>query len=42
MEKEDGKVECRLEMGKTQVMLKVKIPVPRIELVADINSVRPT
>jgi hypothetical protein len=39
-EKEDGTACCRLIMGKTQVAPKVKITIPRMELVAAVNSVR--
>jgi hypothetical protein len=42
MEREDRDMEYRLVMCKTQVMLKVKITIPRIELVGDINSLRLT
>jgi hypothetical protein len=39
-EKEDGTACCRLITGKTQVAPKVKIIIPRVELVAVVNSVR--
>jgi hypothetical protein len=39
-EKEDGSARCRLITGKMQVAPKVKITIPRIELVAADNSVR--
>ncbi len=39
-EREDCRACCRLVMGKTQVAPKVKITIPRMELVAAINSVR--
>ncbi len=39
-EREDGTACCRLVMGKTQVAPKVKITIPRMELVAAVNSVR--
>ncbi len=39
-EREDGTACCRLVTGKTQVAPKVKINIPRMELVAAENSVR--
>jgi hypothetical protein len=39
-EREDGSACCRLITGKTQVAPKVKITIPRMELVAAVNSVR--
>ncbi len=39
-EREDGTACCRLIMGKTQVALKVKITIPRMELLAAVNLVR--
>jgi hypothetical protein len=39
-ERDDGSVCCRLVTGKTQVAAKVKINIPRMELVATVNSVR--
>ncbi len=39
-EREDGTACCRLITGKTQVAPKVKITIPRMELVAAVNSVR--
>ncbi len=39
-ERDDGTACCRLVTGKTQVALKVKITIPRMELVAAVNSVR--
>jgi hypothetical protein len=39
-ERDDGQVVCRLVTGKTQVVPKVKITIPRMELVAAVNSVR--
>jgi hypothetical protein len=37
---DDGQVLCRLVTGKTQVAPKVKITIPRMELVVAVNSVR--
>jgi hypothetical protein len=39
-ERDDGMACCRLVTGKTQVAPKVKITIPRMELVAAVNSVR--
>jgi hypothetical protein len=39
-EREDGTACCRLITGKIQVASKVKITIPRMELVAAVNSVR--
>jgi hypothetical protein len=39
-EREDGTACCRLITGKTQVAQRVKITIPRMELVAVVNSVR--
>jgi hypothetical protein len=39
-ERKDGTACCRLVTGKTQVAPKVKITIPRMELVAAVNSVR--
>jgi hypothetical protein len=39
-EREDGTACCCLVTGKTQVAPKVKITIPRMELVAAVNSVR--
>jgi hypothetical protein len=39
-ERDDGTVCCRLVTGKTQVAPKVKITIPRMELMAAVNSVR--
>jgi hypothetical protein len=39
-EREDGTARCCLVTGKTQVAPKVKITIPRMELVAAVNSVR--
>ncbi len=39
-ERTDGTASCRLVTGKTQVAPKVKITIPRMELVAAVNSVR--
>jgi hypothetical protein len=39
-EREDGTACCRLVTGKTQVAPKAKITIPRMELVAAVNSVR--
>jgi hypothetical protein len=39
-EKEDDTACCRLVTGKAQVAPKVKITLPRMELVAAVNSVR--
>jgi hypothetical protein len=39
-ERENGTACCRLITGKTQVAPKVKITIPRMELVAAMNSVR--
>jgi hypothetical protein len=39
-EREDGTALCFLVTGKTQVAPKVKIIIPRMELVAAVNSVR--
>jgi hypothetical protein len=39
-EREDGTACCRLVTGKTQVAPKVKITIPRMELVVAVNSVR--
>jgi hypothetical protein len=39
-EREDGTAQCCLVTGKTQVTPKVKITIPRMELVAAVNSVR--
>jgi hypothetical protein len=39
-EREDGTACCRLITGKTQVAPRVKITIPRMELVAAVNSVR--
>jgi hypothetical protein len=39
-EREDGTACCRLITGKTQVAPKVMITIPRMELVAAVNSVR--
>jgi hypothetical protein len=39
-EREDGPAHCYLITGKTQVAPKVKITIPRMELVAAVNSVR--
>ncbi len=39
-ERDDGTACCRLVTGKTQVAPKVKITIPRMELVAAVNSVR--
>jgi hypothetical protein len=39
-EREDGTARCCLVIGKTQVAPKVKITIPRMELVAAVNSVR--
>jgi hypothetical protein len=39
-EREDGTARCFLVTGKTQVAPKVKITIPRMELVAAVNSVR--
>ncbi len=39
---EDGHVKCRLVTGKTQITPKMKITIPRMELVAAVNSVRST
>jgi hypothetical protein len=39
-EREDGTAHCCLVTGKTQVAPKVKITIPRMELVAAVNSVR--
>jgi hypothetical protein len=39
-ETEDGTARCRLIMGKTQVAPQVKITIPRMELMAAVNSVR--
>jgi hypothetical protein len=39
-EREDGTACCRLITGKTQVAPKVKITIPRMELLAAVNSVR--
>ncbi len=41
-EREDGTACCFLVTGKTQVAPKVKITIPRMELVAAVNSVRLT
>ncbi len=41
-EREDGTACCRLITGKTQVAPRVKITIPRMELVAAVNSVRLT
>jgi hypothetical protein len=38
--KDDGQVVCKLVTRKTQVAPKVKITIPRMELVAAVNSVR--
>ncbi len=39
-ERDDGTACCRLVTGKTQVAPKVKITIPRMELMAAVNSVR--
>jgi hypothetical protein len=39
-DRDDGTACCRLVTGKTQVAPKVKITIPRMELVAAVNSVR--
>ncbi len=39
-ERDDGTACCWLITGKTQVAPKVKITIPRMELVAAVNSVR--
>ncbi len=39
-ERGDGTARCCLVMGKTQVAPRVKITIPRMELVAAVNSVR--
>jgi hypothetical protein len=39
-ERDDGQVVCRLVIGKTLVAPKVKITIPRMELVTAVNSVR--
>jgi hypothetical protein len=39
-EREDGTARCYLVTGKTQEAPKVKITIPRMELVAAVNSVR--
>jgi hypothetical protein len=39
-EREDGTAQCCLVTGKTQVAPRVKITIPRMELVAVVNSVR--
>ncbi len=39
-ERDDGTAQCMLVTGKTQVAPKVKITIPRMELVAAVNSVR--
>ncbi len=39
-ERDDGTARCFLVTGKTQVAPKVKITIPRMELVAAVNSVR--
>jgi hypothetical protein len=39
-ETEDGTACCRLVTGKAQVAPKVKITIPRMELVAAVNSVK--
>ncbi len=39
-ERDDGTARCVLVTGKTQVAPKVKITIPRMELVAAVNSVR--
>jgi hypothetical protein len=39
-ERDDGTARCLLVTGKTQVAPKVKITIPRMELVAAVNSVR--
>ncbi len=39
-ERDGGSACCRLVTGKTQVAPKVKITIPRIELVAAVNPVR--
>ncbi len=39
-EREYGTACCRLITGKNQVAPKVKITIPRMELVAAVNSVR--
>lgn len=39
-ERDDGQVVCRLVTRKTQLASKVKITIPRMELVAAVNSVR--
>jgi hypothetical protein len=39
-ERDDGSAQCVLVTGKTQVAPKVKITIPRMELVAAVNSVR--
>jgi hypothetical protein len=39
-ERDDGTAQCTLVTGKTQVAPKVKITIPRMELVAAVNSVR--
>ncbi len=39
-ERKDGTARCCLVTGKTQVAPKVKITIPRMELVAAVNSVR--
>jgi hypothetical protein len=39
-ERDDGSARCCLVTGKTQVAPKVKITIPRMELVAAVNSVR--
>jgi hypothetical protein len=39
-ETDDGQISCHLVTSKTQVAPKVKITIPRMELVAAVNSVR--
>jgi hypothetical protein len=39
-EKDYGQVICHLVTGKTQIAPKLKITIPRMELVAAVNSVR--
>ncbi len=39
-EREDGTARCCLVTGKTQIAPRVKITIPRMELVAAVNSVR--
>jgi hypothetical protein len=39
-ERDDGTACCRLVTGKTQVAPKVKVTIPRMELVTAVNSIR--